>query len=141
MKHYVAGFMYDQSAKKVALIKKLQPAWQKGFLNGIGGKIEEGETSTDAMCREFKEETGVETDTDEWKLFATVHKPDEYFVYFYFAKTDKVYNVKTVEAEEVVIYNVDNLPKNMINNLNWLIPMSLDPKLNLLNPIKIEELR
>jgi len=110
-------------------------------VNGIGGKIEEGETSTDAMCREFKEEIGVETDTDEWKLFATVYKPDEYFVYFYFAKTDKVYNVKTVEAEEVAVYNVDNLPKNMINNLNWLIPMSLDPKLNLLNPIKIEELR
>jgi len=141
MKHYVAGFMYDKNSKKVALIQKLQPAWQKGLLNGIGGKIEKGETPKDAMSREFEEETGVVTDTMIWQLFATVHRPDEYFVYFYFAKSDKVYDVKTIEAEKVDIYDVDNLPKNMINNLNWLIPMSLDPKLDLSNPIKIEEVR
>ncbi len=133
--------MYDKDSQKVALIEKLQPAWQKGLLNGIGGKIEKDELPIDAMVREFEEETGVVSSSDEWQLFATVHKTDTYFVYFYFAKSDKVYDVKTIEEEKVAIYDVDNLPKNMINNLNWLIPMGLDPKLDLTNPIKIEELR
>lgn len=139
-KYYVAGFMYSKDRKKVALIQKLQPAWQKGLLNGIGGKIELGESPAEAMSREFQEETGVVTTKEQWQLFSTVKKEGEYFVYFFFSITDKVYDVKTIEAEKVDIYDVDNLPKNMINNLNWLIPMSLDQKIDLKEPIKIKEI-
>jgi 8-oxo-dGTP diphosphatase len=42
---YVLGFLFDPSQKDVVLIKKLKPEWQKGKLNGVGGKIEEGESA------------------------------------------------------------------------------------------------
>ncbi len=41
MKRYVAGLMFSKDEKYVALVIKNKPDWQKGLLNGIGGKIEE----------------------------------------------------------------------------------------------------
>jgi 8-oxo-dGTP pyrophosphatase MutT (NUDIX family) len=58
VKHrYVVGFLFSQDESKVLLVWKNRPAWQNGKLNGIGGKIEAGETPLQAMEREFKEET------------------------------------------------------------------------------------
>ena len=37
MKYYVAGFMYSKDRKKVVLIEKINPEWQRGLLNGVGG--------------------------------------------------------------------------------------------------------
>lgn len=60
---YVCGFLvYGHS---VALMRKNRPQWQVGKLNGIGGKIEDGETAAEAMRREFQEETGQ--DGFEWR--------------------------------------------------------------------------
>lgn len=55
---YVLGFMFNLAESKVLLVWKNRPAWQAGKLNGVGGKIEEGETPIQAMNREFAEETG-----------------------------------------------------------------------------------
>jgi 8-oxo-dGTP pyrophosphatase MutT (NUDIX family) len=55
---YVLGIMFSENEKKVLVIWKSRPAWQVDKLNGIGGKIEEGETPIEAMHREFREETG-----------------------------------------------------------------------------------
>lgn len=56
--NYVAGFLFSENLLSVALIRKEKPAWQKGCLNAIGGKIEENETPFEAMKREFTEEAG-----------------------------------------------------------------------------------
>jgi 8-oxo-dGTP diphosphatase len=58
MTEYVLGFAFD-SNEEVVLIRKNKPDWQRGLLNGVGGKIEENESSYAAMVREFHEETGV----------------------------------------------------------------------------------
>jgi 8-oxo-dGTP pyrophosphatase MutT (NUDIX family) len=74
---YVAGFMFDVANKQVALIRKTKPAWQAGKLNGIGGKIEDGESPEAAMVREFLEETGCNTDRDDWSHFASLSEDPE----------------------------------------------------------------
>lgn len=54
---YVLGFAFD--GLMVLLVeKKKGPSINHGTLNGIGGKIENGETPEAAMVREFKEEAG-----------------------------------------------------------------------------------
>ncbi len=137
MKEYVNSFMFCEDESKVVLIKKIKPDWQKGFFNGVGGKIELGETPKQAIVREFEEETGVKTSESEWSLFSILIKESEYKVYFFIAFTDKMFNAKTVEKEEVGIYDVDNLPTKMLPNLNWLIPMSLDKEVDFSKPIVI----
>ena len=61
---YCLGFGYYNDC--VVLIKKERPKWQKGFLNGVGGKLEKNETALEAMIREFFEETGQMTTADQW---------------------------------------------------------------------------
>lgn len=139
MKYYVAGFMYSEDKKSVALIEKINPEWQRGLLNGIGGKIEKDETPKMAMSREFEEETGVSTLPEDWKVFSMIHRPLHYKVYFLYTISSEIMHVRTAEEEKVGIYEVDHLPSNTMYNLKWLIPMSLDTMLSFREPVHIEE--
>lgn len=125
MTQYVCGFYFDHTHQRVVLIWKKKPAWQAGKLNGVGGKIEDGEISHAAMRREFKEETGI--DHENWVALITLTGED-WRVYFYCAegKANEFEYAQTMEDEEVAKINVDQLDDfDHIPNLRWLIPMAL----------------
>lgn len=122
MTRYVAGFLFSEDETQVAMVLKQKPQWQAGLYNGIGGKVELGEDAPTAMRREFIEETGVEVD---WQFFTNLMGPD-WSVAFFYAKSDSVFDVRTMEAEEIHVLEVRNLPDNIIPNCRWLIPMVLD---------------
>jgi 8-oxo-dGTP diphosphatase len=107
--NYVLGFLFSKDREYVALIKKSRPEWQAGLLNGIGGKIEAGESELEAMQREFLEEAGVDTrDLDVWDKFRVM-----YFqggrVSCFRAFSDKIGFVHTETDEEVSIIRVEDL--------------------------------
>ena len=52
MSAYTLGFVFDSSQEKVLLVHKQRPAWQAGKVNGIGGKVELGETPHTGIVRE-----------------------------------------------------------------------------------------
>lgn len=59
----------NQSDNNILLVLKDKPAWQKGRLNLVGGKVEPGEAPVDAAMRELYEEAGLKPmhDTDpDW---------------------------------------------------------------------------
>lgn len=127
MKEYVLGFMFDENRNVVALIRKENPEWQRGKLNGIGGKIEEGESPFDAMVREFEEETGVLS--YNWLHCLKMYEEGEFTVHVYYAFDDSVYNVKTIEKEEVLLIDLEyssEIRKLSISNVPWLIMLGLD---------------
>lgn len=134
MIRYVVGFLFSEDRQKVLLIEKLKPDWQKGLLNGVGGKIEKFESSLDAMIREFNEEAGLNIET--WKLGVKLTGMDSSFnVDFYYAFDNKIYEAKALTKEQLVMVNTFNLPDNVIFNLHWLIPFCLDN--TLIKPISI----
>lgn len=132
LKHYVAGFMFDHGRTRVALIRKAKPAWQRGKLNGIGGKVEAGENVFEAMVREFMEETGYETTVAQWEQFLRMAGENDdggNFRVDFFATIGDLTRVRTMEAEPVEIVfltDVHAVRKDMIENLPWLIPLALD---------------
>jgi 8-oxo-dGTP diphosphatase len=136
---YVAGFMFDQQdPSRVALISKLKPEWQKGKLNAIGGKVEPGEHPLDAMVREFKEETGVDTKVSQWKKF--VFLGDENRVFF-FVTEGPVDQLKSMEDEQVAIFSIDCVTAdNAIPNLTWLLPLARLALNNQTNVLLVTEL-
>jgi 8-oxo-dGTP diphosphatase len=125
MQSYVAGFMFDGSGN-VALVRKNKPEWQKGKLNGIGGKIEQGEIPIEAMIREFDEETGCLH--HGWQEICTLYG-DGFAVHF-FATLGNLTQLKTMETEEIVTVPIHSVSvETCIPNLTWLISYGVDRRL------------
>ena len=122
---YVAGLMFSEDRTKVAMVLKAKPAWQCGLFNAIGGKIEEGEDPATAMAREFLEETGVITLPSEWE-YLTLMDGSWGQVYFYRMFDDRVLNVQTMEEEVIQLVDTLELPKNIIGNIRWMVPLAMD---------------
>lgn len=125
---YVVGFMFTEDTTQVLLIRKTRPNWQAGFLNGIGGHIEEGEDKLDAMRREFWEETG-EPSPEMWEHTITLESPD--FIVYYMRVFDSYIieqvmarkSFPTDETPELWPVNVD--PEQLVSACSWAIPMSV----------------
>lgn len=127
MLNYVVGFILSKDKREIVLMEKQKPQWQKGKFNGIGGKANESEHPYDAMRREFKEETGVDLEREELHLFALL-KFKEINLFCFRGFTDKIYDCRTIEAEEVLVMKVKTAlaSKTIIPNLKVLIPMAID---------------
>jgi len=138
VKEYVLGFAFDAEDEKVVLILKQKPDWQKGRFNGIGGKIEPGETPHEAMAREFTEETGKKSSPAEWMKFGVMKEDidsdkssdDSALIYVFTTILFDTKECKTVTEEEVKRFHADYLPTNKIDNLLWLIPAAMYHILN-----------
>lgn len=126
MEQYVLGFLFSLDATKVALIAKQKPQWQKGLWNGIGGKMEALDGSFQfSMTREFREETGVEI--DYWD-YCMVHNYSNCYLHIFRAFSTKINDIKKQDDEVEIpqVFNLSELPENVIPNLNWIIPMLTD---------------
>ena len=105
---WVVGFLFSTDQRRVVLIEKQRPEWQRGKLNGVGGKIEANETPTDAVRREFSEETGA--DIDGWRQFCEL-RFQAGTVYFFVATHNA--EVTSTTDEKVDWYetsDIANLP-------------------------------
>lgn len=129
----VLGFVFSADKKSVLLIRKNRPLWQAGKFNGVGGKLEPGETALQAMVREFREETGVETYPFDWKPFCSFGGLGTYGPFhiecFSCVSEEYFLAARTVTDEEVArvsIYTVfqDGFPA--LDKLKWMVSLALD---------------
>lgn len=135
MNYYVLGFIFSPDFKDVLLIRKNKPENQAGKLNGIGGKVEDGETSHEAMVREGEEETGL--NTDSWNYFITFGNNKEQWRVscFYTVNpnlSDIAYKAPREEGK-LGVFSTENETgryyyayENRMANLRWLIPMAIN---------------
>lgn len=126
LRKYVVGFMFSTSRRSVLLIRKNRPSWQAGKWNGIGGKIEVTDRfPVFAMQREFQEETGVPF-VSNWDHFATLNGPNDK-IYVFRTFDDSIQYAQTVTDEEVGKHFTNELPRDVLPNLRFLIPLALTP--------------
>lgn len=122
MERISIGYLFSEDRKYVALISQKFPTGC--YLNGIGGHIEIGESSSQAIKREFQEEAGLII--SEWKLVCSLYKPNLQ-VDFYKAFSDIVFSVKTMKEETISVYNIEQIKYlDCHPNLHILIGMCLD---------------
>jgi len=131
MKRYVCSFLFSPDRKRVLLIRKNRPAWQAGKLNGIGGKIEPGETPREAARREFREETGLDLPESAFTHLLTLGGPDDFgsgvpWEGYFFRAFGAIHDAQSLTDEAVEIHPTDPLPTDTIPNLHWIIPLLLD---------------
>lgn len=121
----VIGFMFSKTLVEgnrwVLLIRKNKPEWQKGKLNGVGGKVESDESPPHAMRREFEEEVGL--NIEDWQYCLTLWLESELLhVFRCFGELEQA-NAQT--DEPLIIQNVFN-SSEVLHNVVWLIPLLLD---------------
>ena len=130
MNNYVVGFAFSEDKRRVLLVKKKRPEWQKGALNGIGGKIEEGEdteTPYIAMHRETKEETGLVLDWyHRGVMQGTNNDGSDFSCHIFCACSDDIWSFVQVEDEVLAVWRVD-LVRHVrhISNLEFILPYLL----------------
>lgn len=124
---YSVGFLFDTERKHVLLIKKEKPEWQKGCLNGIGGKNEARENPIDTMNRECFEECGLEVGWRECGVMLGKNNDGSKFICYIFKAFDNIiYHYQQKESEQLAIYDVSTaLKEPHIKNLEFLIPYCL----------------
>ena len=111
--NYVAGFVFRKEGTEVALIKKNKPDWQRGKLNGVGGKVEPFDDSDhQAMAREFREETGVTTQAGQWSEIAELNCADATITFFVYRPGGDGMVLQNITDEAVDWYRVRDLPSS-----------------------------
>ncbi len=125
MIRYVVGFSFTEDVDKVLLIEKNRPAWQVGYHNGVGGKIEENETPYDAMCREGMEEAGLSV---EWVYRGVMkgwtYQDDPFECHIFSAHDNSILAFEQKEDEIIKVFDYP-LPESVpiVANLNFLVPL------------------
>lgn len=127
MKNYVVLFLFDEEGENVLLLLKNKPIYQVGKFNGVGGKIEESETPFNAIHRELYEETSYKDNSvPNMRLFATLNLQDGFmFCFSGFIMNKELKSINPAESEILKIFPVKELPKNIMPQVEWLIPMAL----------------
>lgn len=127
---YVVGFLFNKTMSNVALIEKIKPKWQKGFLNGIGGKIENNESALEAMIREFYEETGHKF--ENWQYYCRMkgknYDGSDFEVECFYGIGDP-FACKTMEKEQIgycLVESILSYKEKTIGNVPWLISLAID---------------
>lgn len=129
---YVVGFVFASGLPQhVLLLRKDTEGkegvhWMDGMWNGLGGKVEDGESAAEAMDREGLEELGLDL---EWEHVATL--TDGRFQLDVcrawverFSDTPEVNDVGELFHWHPV-NNVVHQRLRTIPNLQWLVPMCM----------------
>lgn len=126
--NYSLGFVLSEEKSLVILILKEKPDWQRGKFNGIGGKIEKGETALVGFIREFHEEAGVLLPKEKVDKFCEMHFKDCIVHVFRVFDYGAFHLTKTMTNEAIYHLEVDKIlgTERIIFNLNWLIPMAME---------------
>ena len=122
---YVAGFLIDTAKENVVLILKQHPPRLAGRFNGVGGKIEPGESPLAAMRREFWEETGLVV--QEWHNFLWFLGRETSIHFFSsFAPLETLSQVQTLTDEQVIVHPLASLQDiPTLPNVGWVVQMAL----------------
>lgn len=126
---YVCGFLFSLDLAVLVLIKKRRPECQAGLYNGVGGKMREGELLTEAMAREFLEETGLAMPPHTWVHFHTIdgHYGDP--VFFLSASSDRLSQCESITDEPIAMWNTRELhalESRVVHNIPWLVALAVD---------------
>ena len=123
-KSYVLGLCRTPSG--YLMIEKIKPDWQKGRVNGLGGSIEKNEYISEAMVREFFEESGILTREEDWNHFLTVEN-DKFELNI--LRMDCLYDINSEDIVssgegEVRIYS--EMPHNVMDNIPILTRLAFE---------------
>lgn len=127
---YCLGFAFDYGGN-VLLLRKHPgrgPSSVRNRLNGLGGKIRDGESAVNAMVREFREESGIDTTPDVWRPVVQLWFASSGAVVKVFAARLLTLADARPAGEALAVFSSDTLGErpDLAPCVPWLVPLCLD---------------
>lgn len=129
MKRYSCGFVFDNTATHVWLVRKNHgPQVVVNRLNGIGGALRESETAIGAMRREFLEETGIDIEPAVWgdPFLQLTFQYGVQVSFFRCHRNLMLPDHNDVGEEHVRVRLLDIGHLSVVPNLSWILPLAAD---------------
>lgn len=103
---------------RILLLRRFNTGYEDGNYSVIAGHLDGAETVLAAMCREAREEAGIELDPDAIRVVGVMHRisNDERIDFFILADqwSGEVRNLEPEKCDELRWMPVDRLPENTI---------------------------
>ena len=103
---------------RVLLLRRRNTGYEDGNYSVVAGHIEDGETAREAICREAREEAGIELEPDDLAFAQVVHRADRgQRVSLFFEATrwrGEPRNTEPHKASELGWFALDALPADMV---------------------------
>lgn len=128
MKRYCLGFVFNEEQSEVVLLKKRSSdSFNPDCWNGVGGKIEPGETSLQAMRRETMEETSLDIPETNWTSFGGLSDGATFQVDVFVAVSTQ--QPSTTTDEHVAAFSRQNANQQILaHGVNEILRPWLDGK-------------
>ncbi len=127
---YTAVYLIFKKEGKVAFLLRSNTGWMDEHYSLVAGRVDTGESFTQAAVREAKEESGVSIDPKNLKPVLLAHRkePDSVWVdvVFEVLKWDgELYNAEPDKHAELAWFNPAELPENMVPPVRFYIEQYL----------------
>lgn len=108
MLNFCLGFVFDSNQEQVLLLKKrAKDKFNPDCWNGVGGHIEENESSIQAMSRECLEETGLNIAIDNWHPLGQISDGKSFCVDV-FVSIGPIENAQQTTDEQLAVFSRQN---------------------------------
>ncbi len=123
---YIASYVIIHQDKKIAFVLRENTPWMNGYYGLPSGKVEKGETYTEAAIREAKEETGVKIQPKDLDQLLVLHRKEPEMTWvdiFFEAKTwqGEPFNAEPDMHSELAWFDLKHLPKNVIPSVRYAL--------------------
>ena len=103
---------------RILLLRRCNTDYEDGKYGVIAGHMEDGETAREAICREAREEAGIELAPDDLAFAQVVHRADrgQRVGFFFEARRwrGEPRNMEPHKADDFRWFPLDALPENMV---------------------------
>lgn len=116
---FAAVYLLLFDAEEVLLLKRKNTGHRDGEFSLVAGHIDAGETATQAMVREAKEEIGIDVDRADLTAVHVIHRhagPRVYLDLFFLAEEweGQVRNREPEKCAELAWFDAGALPENTV---------------------------
>jgi len=121
-KNVPASYLVLIKDNKVLLQRRFNTGYEDGKYSMVAGHVDKGETFTEAIIRETKEEAGIELKPENLKVAHVMHRNsgseennERVDVFFTADKWDgEIENKESHKCDDLSWFDLDNLPDNVI---------------------------
>ncbi len=127
-----AVYLFLRRDNQILLLKRANTGYQDGLYGVPAGHIDGGELAMAAMCREAKEEAGIDIKEDDLRLVHVTHRlngsPEQERIDLFFeceSWRGVITNKEPEKCDNLKWFHIDGLPTNMIPHVRITLEKSL----------------